>query len=286
ITAHDLIPWVLPAYRASRRLQLYLALARVACRRAALLLTDSEASRIDVLRVFRLPARRVRTVRLGIAPGFGAPVAAADLAAMRARFGLPPHYAFYIGGFDQRKDVPLLLRAWATARPQLGRPGDPEPVLALAGRLPDPGGLYPDIAALARDLGLAGADPAAGSVRLLGRVDEADKRLLLAGAHLFAFPSRYEGFGLDPLEAMAAGAPVLCAATSSLPEVVGDAGLLLPPCEVDTWATALVRVWHDAALRQDLARRGRIQAARFSPQETARQTLQAYLDAATDGPRR
>lgn len=286
VTAHDLIPWVLPAYRDSRALRLYMALVRAACRRARLLLADSHASRRDALRFFGLPPARVRTILLGIAPEFGAPVPPEALAAMRARFDLPVRYAFYIGGFDTRKDVPLLLRAWAAALPRLHTPGAPPPVLAVAGRMPEPGSLFPDLPALARRLGLLTDDPALAPVRFLGRVSEADKRLLLAGATLFAFPSRYEGFGYDPLEAMAAGAPVICAASSSLPEIVGEAGLLLPPCEADTWAAALVRLWHDADLCAELSRRGRAQAARFSPLDTARATWQAYLDCGLAAPRR
>ncbi len=278
VTAHDLIPWVLPAYRASRALRLYLRLAQAGCRRARLVLADSEASRRDVLRFFHLPPARVRTVLLGIEPEFGASLPPEAVGDGRARFGLPPRYAFYIGGFDERKEVPLLLRAWAAALPDLRRAGEPAPVLALAGRLPEPGGLYPDLPALAARLGLdTGAD---GPLRFLGRVSETDKRLLLAGAHLFAFPSRYEGFGYDPLEAMAAGAPVICADSSSLPEIVGDAGLLVPPCEADSWAAALTRLWHDAGLRADLIARGRARAARFDPTVTAAHTLRAYLDSA------
>lgn len=282
VTAHDLIPWVLPAYRRSAALRLYMALARAGCRRARLLLADSAASRRDALRFFHLPPARVRTVLLGIEPAFGAPVPPAELDRMRARFRLPPAYAFYIGGFDERKDVPLLLRAWAAALPRLRSEGGDPPVLAIGGALPPPGGLFPDLPALARRLGLD--DGAADApLRFLGRVSEEDKRRLLAGARLFAFPSRYEGFGYDPLEAMAAGTPVLCAATSSLPEIVGEAGLLLPPCEVDTWADALVRVWDDTTLRTDLRTRGRAQAARFDPAATAALTLRAYLDAGAPG---
>ena len=160
VTVHDLIPWALPAYRRGRALRLYLRLAQIACRRAALLLTDSEASRRAVLRYFRVPPARVRTVLLGIEPEFALAPPTGAVAAMRARWGLPACYAFYIGGYDRRKDVPTLLRAWAAALPHLAGPGEPSPVLALAGRIPAPGGLYPDLHALAAQLGLTGPDSA------------------------------------------------------------------------------------------------------------------------------
>jgi glycosyltransferase involved in cell wall biosynthesis len=279
VTAHDLIPWAMPAYRTGRAVRLYLALAAAASRRARLLLTDSESARQDVLRYFGVPLERVRTVLLGIEPGFGDPPPPAEIAAMRARFGLPEQYAFYIGGYDMRKDVPTLLRAWAAALPQMAAPGDPPPVLALAGRVPTPGGLYPDVVGEATRLGLTDPHPTRATVRFLGRVSEADKRLLLAGASLFAFPSRYEGFGYDPLEAMAAGVPVLAADATSLPEVVGTAGRLLPPGDVPAWAAALAALWRDPAARADLAARSRAQAARFDPARTAAETLAAYVEA-------
>jgi len=278
VTVHDLIPWALPTYRRGRALRLYLLLARVACRRAALLLTDSEASRSDVLRYFRVPPARVRTVLLGIEPEFALAPPAAEVATMRARFGLPVRYAFYIGGYDRRKDLPTLLRAWAAALPDLAAPGEAPPVLVLAGRIPDPGPLYPDLRALAAQLGLTDPDPAHAPLRLLGRVSEADKRLLLSGATLFPFPSRYEGFGYDPLEAMAAGVPVLATDRSALPEIVGEAGDLLPPGDVPAWTAALVRLWRDPAHHAARAARSRAQAARFDPARTAAATLAAYVD--------
>ncbi len=277
ITVHDLIPWALPAYRAGRAVRLYLSLARLAAGRASLLLTDSEASRRDVLRYFRVPPAQVRTVLLGIEPEFAVAPPAADVAAMRVRFGLPPRYAFYIGGYDRRKDVPTLLRVWAAALPQLAE-SEESPVLALAGRIPAPGGLYPDITSLAAQLGLITPDATTAPLRLLGRVSEADKRLLLAGATVFPFPSRYEGFGYDPLEAMAAGVPVLATNRSALPEIVGDAGDLLPAGDIPAWSAALVRLWRDPAHHADRAARSRAQAACFDPARTAAATLVGYLD--------
>jgi glycosyltransferase involved in cell wall biosynthesis len=132
-------------------------------------------------------------------------------------------------------------------------------------------------------LGLLAGDPAQGerdgTVRVLGRVSESDKRLLLAGARRFAIPTRYEGFGLDPLEAMAAGCPVISSTGGSLPDVVGDAALVLAPTDPAAWTEALVRLWTDPARRALLAERGRARAATFTPARLATETRAAYVRA-------
>lgn len=284
-TVHDVIPWIIPGYRENRRVRAYLHLAAAGVRRSRLLLADSEASKRDALRVLGVPAERVVVIHLAAPPALFTPPTPAEIGEMRARLGLLPHYAFYIGGYDGRKNVPFLIEAWARALPRLIEAahlaGEPLPVLALAGAVPPPGGLFPDVVGRARALGLLAGDPAQGerdgTVRFLGRVSESDKRLLLAGARLFAFPSRYEGFGLDPLEAMAAGCPVISSNGGSLPEVVGDAALVLAPADRAAWTEALVHLWTDPARRALLAERGRARAATFTPARLATETRAAYL---------
>ena len=268
VTAHDMIPWVVPGYGGSPAIKLYLRLAAAAARRAEMVLADSEASRRDAIKVLRMPPSRVRTVYLGMEPH--PRYTAEELREVRERHGLPEVYAFYLGGFDRRKNVPLLLRAWrALVEPVTGE----QPVLAIGGGVPKPGGVFPDVRGEARRLGLDGPG---GPVRFLGRVTEEDKPRLMAGARLFAYPSAYEGFGLDPLEAMSVGCPVVSSSGGSLREVVGEGGLLVRPGDEWALAEALVRVWSDAGLRSGLSVRGREQAARFTWERTAERTRQAY----------
>ena len=111
-----------------------------------------------------------------------------------------------------------------------------------------------------------------------GHVPLDDLRALYAGCALFAFPSLYEGFGMPPLEAMACGAPVVCSNASSLPEAVGDAALLVDPRDPAGWAQAMMRVADDAALREDLRRRGALRAKAFSWEQSARDLLRLYQD--------
>ncbi len=286
-TVHDVVPWVVPGYRDGRRVRAYLSLAAAGVRRSRLLLADSAVSKRDAVRVLKVPADRIEVVYLAANPALFTPPDPGDIGEMRARLGLLPHYAFYIGGFDERKNVPLLIEAWAHALPRLIEAAhlahEPLPILAIGGAVPPPGGLFPDVVGRARELGLLAGDPAGGerdgAVRFLGRVRENDKRLLLAGARLFLFPSRYEGFGLDPLEAMAAGCPVISSSGGSLPEVVGDAALVLAPTDRAAWTDAIVRLWTDPTRRATLTTRGRARAATFTPTRLATQTRAAYVRA-------
>ena len=121
---------------------------------------------------------------------------------------------------------------------------------------------------------------AAGSLHVLGFVPDDDLPALLTAAEVFVFPSLYEGFGLPPLEAMACGTPVVASDSSSLPEVLGDAALLVPPGDVAALAGALARLLDDGALRARLRERGLARAASFTWERTARATLAAYREAA------
>jgi glycosyltransferase involved in cell wall biosynthesis len=272
VTAHDMIPWVLPGYAASAAVKLYLRVAVACVRRADLIIADSEASRRDALNVLHIPRRKVRTVYLGMEPH--PDYTSGEIAAMRSRLGLPENYAFYLGGFDRRKNVPLLLRAWHAALPQLNPGADP-PLLAVGGNLPTPGGVFPDVMAEARSLGFSDPD---SPVRFLGMVAEEDKPLLMAGARLFVYPSSYEGFGFDPLEAMSVGCPVVSSSGGSLSEVVDDGGLLVPPDSEKALAEAISRAWNDPDLRSNLSAKGRLRSQFFTWGKTAEQTLQLYQE--------
>ena len=270
VTIHDLIPLLLPEYRGGPLVRLYTVLVATSARRAALVLTDSQASRRDILTRLGLPAERVRVVYLAADERY-TPIAAPDDVPVRARYGLPERYVLYLGGFDVRKNLATVLGAYRWAGPAIGD-GCP---LVVAGRLPDRDTSFiPDPRRLAREQGLDER-----TVRFIG-VDQAAKPALYRGATAFIFPSRYEGFGLPPLEALACGTPVVGSNTASLPEIVGDAGMLLPPDDAEGMARALVRIVTQEDLRAELSRRALAQAARFSWQRTAHQTLAAYKDAA------
>ena len=198
----------------------------------------------------------------------------ARLTAVRKRYGIPAPlaegpgeggYLLYLGTLQPRKNLIRLIDAYTRAVDPPGGPSpDPRPLLVLAG---NPGWLAGPILEYARQAGPA--------VHITGFVAEEDKAVLISGATAFLFPSLYEGFGFPVLEAMACGTPVICSHTSSLPEVAGDAALLVDPLDTTGLATAIRRVLTDGSLRTCLARRGYANIQRFSWQRCARQVLAA-----------
>ena len=271
VTIHDLIPLLLREYRGGPLVRLYTALVSTSAQSSALVLTDSEASRRDIIARLGIPEERVRAIHLAADERY-TPIPAPSDAETRARYGLPERYALYLGGFDVRKNVATALDIYHWAGPPIG---DEYP-LVVAGRLPERDTSFaPDPRRLARDMEIDEE-----WVRFTGFVEEADKPALYRGATAFIFPSQYEGFGLPVLEALACGTPVVGSDVSSIPEVVGTAGVLLEPDDVEGMAGALIQLAIDEEFRAELSRRALAQAARFSWERTARETLAAYRDVA------
>lgn len=265
VTVHDLGYHYYPqAHTLSQNLYLRWS-TRYNARAATTVLADSEATRADLLHYYRIPEGKIIVVYPGRDETL-APVADLEaLAAVRARYSLADPYLLYVGTLHPRKNLVRLVQAFAA----LLRSG-PESIpsdlqLVLAGQK---GWLYEEIFAQVRKLGLT------GRVVLTGYVPDADLAALLSGALAFVFPSLYEGFGLPVLEAMACGTPVVCSGVSSLPEVAGDAALLVDPLDVEALAEALGRIATDDELRASLVGRGFGQVRRFSWRRCAEQTLQ------------
>ena len=275
VTIHDVIPLVLPEYRGGWQVRAYTALATAASKGASLVLADSEASRRDILKHLELAEDSVRTVYLATGPEYTSRFDPSADDAARARYGLPEAYVLYLGGFDTRKNVRALLAAWTWAGSAIGESYP----LVLAGALPKPNGrLFADYRALVQ------AHDIADSVKFVGAIEEADKPALYRGAAAFVYPSAYEGFGLPPLEAMAAGTPVITSNVSSLPEVVGDAAVLIDPHDAGALAHAMARVIGDPGLRADLVARGHQRVQAFSWQRSVARVREVYEELA--GPRR
>ncbi len=267
VTIHDLIPLVMPAYVTTPLVALYNHLVSAGARAATLVLADSEASRRDIIRLLGIAPGRVRTIYLGVDPHLGTPVPTHVREAVRDKYSLPERFLLYLGGFDVRKNLTGLVDAVASLDPSIGVH------LVIAGRVPHPGkrpSLFPDIRRKVNEAGLQ------DTVLFPGFIDEEDKAALMQLAEAFVFPSTYEGFGLDPLEALRAGTPVVCANRTSLPELMGEAAIMFDPDTPGELATILARIWRDEGLRNDLATRGPRQAARFTWEDCARQTSDAY----------
>lgn len=260
VTIYDLIPLTHPwAQTAAQRWYWHWELPRAA-RAATHILTISEASKRAMVERFGVPPERVTVTLPGLEQDF-APQPEAAVARLRARYGLPRHYVLTVGTIEPRKNLDGLLRAFALLTHTFPHQ------LVIAGRW---GWKTAVVRRALRDRRLA------GRVRLLGRVPRGDLPSLYAGAAALAFVSLAEGFGFPPLEAMACGTPAVVSNTTSLPEVVGDAGVLVDPADTDAIALALRRVLEDSQLRAGLRDRGLHRARAFTWDRTARDTLAVY----------
>jgi len=274
VTIHDLIPLVLPDYRGGPLQRLYTALVSATAHGAAFVLTDSNASRRDILTHLSLPEERVRAIPLAAASRYTAEAGSSD-GEVRELYGLPRSYMLYLGGFDRRKNLATVIATYRWAGPLIG---DDCP-LVVAGRLPDHDSAFtPDPRRLRQEQGVPEA-----FVHFCGFVEEKHKPAIYRGATAFIFPSRYEGFGLPPLEALACGTPVVGSSAASLPEIVGDAGMLLPPDDARHMAGILIQLALDDRFRAELSRKAVEQARSFSWEQTAASTLSAYRDAQAQG---
>jgi len=267
VTIHDIIPLLMPEYRRGRRAGLYTALVAAAARGVALALTDSQSSARDIQAHLHLPPEKVRAIYLAADPAYAPTGDWRVDDPIREKYGLTEGYVFYCGGFDRRKNLRALVSAWTWPAGAIGQ----NYPLVIAGQLPAPDGvMFEDLPALAQELQVA------DTVKFIGPVAEADKPALYRGATVFAYPSRYEGFGLPPLEAMASGVPVVTTTAGSLPEVVETAGYLLPPDDTRNFGAALITVVVEPQVHDDLRARGLAQAKKFSWQKTAKERAEAY----------
>jgi glycosyltransferase involved in cell wall biosynthesis len=269
VTIHDVIPLVAPVYRGSRAMRGYLRVVSRTVRKARLILTDSDYSRREIACTLGIPLDRIVAIPLAASATFRPPddsERAHARARLEARFGLNQDFIFNVGGFDVRKRLDVLIEAFAMASPAL-----PEGTLLVIAGSPHTGNpsLYPPLEPLMRRHGLG------DRVRLVGFVSEDEKRSLFWAAAAYAYTSEYEGFGLSPLEALSCGTPVVCSNRTSLPEVVGTAGLQVEPTPRAV-AASLTRLMTDGDLREHLSLAGPAQAARFSWERTAMATASAY----------
>ncbi len=264
MTVHDLSYLVYPRYH-TRLNGGYLRLITPAVtRRAGLIIADSEATRRDLVERAHVAPRKVRVIYPGISALFRRPPPPDRLRAVRERYGLPDAFILSVGTLEPRKNLAGTLRAYRLLRNRLGD----APPLALVG---DAGWRLDEA-----DLFGAQEDP---SLRRLGFVPDEDLPALYAACSAFVYPSFYEGFGLPVAEALALGAPVVTSNLSSLPEVAGDAALLVNPRDVEDIAAALARVLQDDALATRLRTAGPARAARFTYEHCARRTVDVYEEA-------
>lgn len=266
VTVHDLITLRLREYRRGIGARLYNALVSAGTRGAAHILTDSNFSRDEIVRHLGIPPEQVTTVYLAAAPRYGAESDLLLDMAVQRKYDLPDFYVLYLGGYPFHKNVLTLMEAYTFVGQALGE----EYPLVLAGKKPAPAANFPDYDEYIERAGLA------PYVRWIGYVEEEDKPAVYRGAMAFAFPSRYEGFGLPPLEAMACGTPVVTTNAASLPEVVGEAAFTVAPDDARQMGGALISLLIQEEFAEEMKQKALEQATRFSWEETATETLLVY----------
>ncbi|MDA1001110.1 MAG: glycosyltransferase family 1 protein [bacterium] len=271
---YDLMPMAISeiyqeryALPVGRKIWLFRQYLRFALKRVDRVIAISESTRRDLVRLMDYPEGKIDVVYPAPSPEMGPVADAEKLEQMRARYGLPGDYLLYVGGYDYRKNLEMLVAAYLRAREMgLGWP------LALAGDMRSPYGR--------RVRELVETSAGEGAFHLLGHVEDEALPGLYSGAKIALYPSLYEGFGLPVLDAMACGAPVLCADRAAVPEAAGDAALLLPAEDEKAWGEAIFRLAESAGLREEMRQKGLAHARRFTWENAARDTIRVYETAA------
>jgi alpha-1,3-rhamnosyl/mannosyltransferase len=263
VTVHDLLPLRFPSWYPMRQRWLFRRALHQTVSDAARVIVPSSAVAADISDATDIEVSRITVIPEGVDPIFRRPVSEVDVAAVCARHRVRPgRFFLFVGSISGRKNLSTAIRALAAFRAT--GPDIPLVVAGPRGRGAD------EFDAEAARLGLQSA------VRVTGFVSAADLPVLCAAALALVHPSKYEGFGLTPLEAMAAGTPVLAANTGALPEVVGDAGILLPPDDVDAWSDAMRRIAEDDGLRRSMIEHGRSWTEQFTWGRAAKETAAVY----------
>ncbi len=256
VTLHDAIPLVVPGAMPSRvQREVYRAMNQRAARIADRIIANSRHTASDLVQVLGADHTRIQVVSPAADDFASGPVGELPI-------GVSAPYLLSMGSTKPHKNLTTLLRAFAIFSPahpghRLVLVGADDPVFLMA-HLPDP--------------------EVRARVHFTGQVDDPQLRALYAGCEMFAFPSRYEGFGLPPLEAMHFGAPVVCSNAASLPEVVGDAALMFSPDDELTLASHLARLAENDAERQRLSDAGKVRSSVFSTERAARETVALYRE--------
>ncbi len=262
VTFHDMTFFLFPHLHTRSKRIFFPWMIRYSAKTADALIADSESTRQDAIHILGLDPKKIRTVPLGVRPEFAPNQDQVLKSAVRARYNLPDHFLLFVGLIEPRKNLPLLLRSYRRVIQQ----NNPIP-LVLVGRK---GWMYEQVLDMIANWGLK------EQILMTGYVPPDDLPIVYNLADIFIYPSLYEGFGLPPLEALACGTPVITTAVSSMPEHVGQAGLLVPPDDEDALTQAIIRLLNDQELKSRLSILGPQQAAQFTWTRTARETLQVY----------
>jgi glycosyltransferase involved in cell wall biosynthesis len=263
VTIHDVFPWSCPGTSTLLDTLIHRYWLPRVLPRVDAVITDSQASKVDIVRFLGIPAARIRVIYPGVNTAHG-PTSQSQIAVIRSSHGLPGSYILFVGSIEKRKNLHGLLHAYARLR----KMGETHPLVVVGMRR----WRYTETTETLRELDLE------QHVIFTGYMPDADLPALYSGADLFVFPSLYEGFGLPPLEAMACGTPVVCSNAASLPEVVGNAAITVDPHDAEGLAEAMHLVLTDVDLHEELREKGLERARQFTWERTARETVAVYRE--------
>jgi glycosyltransferase involved in cell wall biosynthesis len=259
-----MIPLLWPQWVTRRHRLVVRAAYHCLRQQADLVITPSEATKADVVRHLQINPERIAVIPWGCEERFQPTGDLEHFAMVQQRHRLPARYLLFVGTLEPRKNLTTLLYAYAMLRAE--RRGE-DLKLVVAGRM---GWLYDDVFTTVKTLALT------EEVIFTGFVGDEDLPDLYRGASMFIFPSLYEGFGLPILEAMASGVPVVTSDRASMPEVAGDAAILVDPHDPRAIAEAMAQVLAEDRLREALAQKGLERARRFTWDAVAQKTLELY----------
>jgi glycosyltransferase involved in cell wall biosynthesis len=263
VTVHDVIFKRYPAFFSARDRLLFATLLRLTLRRAAAIITDSESSRRDIVTYYPFTRDKIHVVPLAVNPAFRVEISADRRQAVRARYRVDTPFILAVGNLQPRKNLQRLTAAFRC----LLADGFNSHRLVLVG---NDAFRSSEFRAEVQDL------IQSGQLTLTGYVPEEDLPALYREADVFVYPSLYEGFGLPILEAMACGIPVVTSNTSSMPEVAGDAALLVDPVQTDQIQHALYSIISQAELAIQLSEKGQQRSKQFTWVSTARNVMTVY----------
>lgn len=263
ITVHDLTPIIFPKEHKSGKSLIYKLLFPRTLKTADKIIAVSYSTKQDLLKYFKLPDKQIKVIHEAADEKFQ-PLDKETIQKFKTKYNLNSPFILYVGTLEPRKNIPTLIKAFYNLR-KYNLPHK----LVITGKK---GWKYNSIFETIEKLGIQ------DDVIFTGYVPNEDLPALYNAADLFVYPSLYEGFGLPPLEAMSSGCPVITSNTSSLPEVVGDAGIMIDPYDVDTLANSIYKVLTNDGLKADMVEKGLERAKMFSWEKTVKETLKIYRE--------
>jgi glycosyltransferase involved in cell wall biosynthesis len=262
VTFHDMTFFLYPHHHTLPKRYFFRFFIRASSRQAVALIADSESTRQDAIRLVGVSPGKIFTVQLGVTQEFHPIRDNSILQQARQKYHLPEHFLLYVGMIEPRKNLPLLLQSFAAIAHQM-----PDYRLVIVG---PKGWMVDNMLQQTEQLNIS------DKVHFTGYVEQADLPLIYNMADVFIYPSVYEGFGLPVLEAMACGIPVITSNVSSMPEIVGDAGVLFAPNDSQDLARSLLNLINNPMDRQRLSLMGLERAASFTWNSTAEKTIAVY----------